>query len=103
MLGMRLKEHIRVVVSRPGFETTTSREVVIPPPVTDLDVALTPTDRTKPEITTSGVTEGNNYTDPVTINVSSSDDEAGVRYITYKIDGNEASGNKWRSCYPSCN
>ena len=52
----------RVVVSRPGFETTTSREVVIPPPVTDLDVALNQL-TTKPEITISGVTDGNNYTD----------------------------------------
>ena len=79
----------RVVVSRPGFETTTSREVVIPPPVTDLDVALKPTDNIKPTVTVAGVSEGNSYTEPVTVNVSSNDDEAGVRYITYKIDGNE--------------
>jgi hypothetical protein len=78
----------RVVVSRPGFETTTSREVVIPPPVTDLNVALTPTDNVKPTISTTGVSEGASYNAPVNINLSSSDDEAGIRYITYKVDGN---------------
>ncbi|MEK5361875.1 hypothetical protein ACPOM7_02225 [Peribacillus castrilensis] len=80
----------RVVVSRPGFETTTSREVVVPPPVTDLNVALEPTDDVKPTITSDGVTEGRTYTDPVRITFSSSDNEAGVRYVSYKVDGKEA-------------
>jgi hypothetical protein len=79
----------RVVVSRPGFETTTSREVVIPPPVTDLHVALKATDDVKPTITSEGASEGETYTGSVSINFSSSDDVAGVRYIVYKIDGNE--------------
>jgi hypothetical protein len=80
----------RVVVSRPGFETTISREVVIPPPVTDLHVALTPTDDVEPRITTDGVSDGVTYSDPVNITFSSADDEAGVRFITYKIDENSA-------------
>lgn len=78
----------RVVVSRPGFETTISREVVIPPPVTDLHVALTPTDDVYPTITSDGVSDGVTYADPVNITFSSTDNEAGVRYITYKIDNN---------------
>ncbi|PFP29479.1 hypothetical protein COJ96_10030 [Bacillus sp. AFS073361] len=78
----------RVIVSRPGFETTTSHDVVIPPPVTDLNVALTPTDNDKPIISATGVTNGTSYTAQVTVNFSSTDDVAGVRYITYKIDGN---------------
>jgi hypothetical protein len=78
----------RVVVSRPGFETATSREVVIPPPVTDLDVALTPNDNVKPTITSTGVSEGGSSANPITVNFEASDDAAGVRYITYKIDGN---------------
>ncbi|MFS0638331.1 carboxypeptidase-like regulatory domain-containing protein [Mesobacillus foraminis] len=80
----------RVVVSRPGFETTTSREVVIPPPVTDLDVALKPTDDVKPTITSTGISDSGMPTEPVTIKISSEDNEAGVRFITYKIDGNDA-------------
>jgi hypothetical protein len=80
----------RVVVSRPGFETTISREVVIPPPVTDLHVALTPTDAINPTISSDGVSNGETYIEPVNITFSSTDDEAGVRYITYKIDNNSA-------------
>jgi hypothetical protein len=78
----------RVVVSRPGFETTTSREVIVPPPVTDLNVALKPTDNISPSLVLSGVTEGANSNGPVTANFSATDNEAGVRFITYKIDGN---------------
>ncbi|MEH7336817.1 carboxypeptidase regulatory-like domain-containing protein [Neobacillus drentensis] len=82
----------RVVVSRPGFSTTTSREVPVTEgnPVTDLHVALTPTDIVKPTITSNDVSDGGTYTDSVTINFSTSDDEAGVRNTSYKIDGNSA-------------
>jgi hypothetical protein len=76
----------RVKVSRPGFETTISREVVVPPPVLDLHVGLTPTDRVQPEINENGVVDGKTYGAPVTIEFTSTDDEAGIRYITYKID-----------------
>ncbi|MCM3568199.1 carboxypeptidase-like regulatory domain-containing protein [Neobacillus mesonae] len=78
----------RVVVSRSGFASKTSDEVIIPPPVTDLNIALTPTDNVKPSITSTGVSEGTVYTEPVKVNFTSSDDEAGIRYITYKIDAN---------------
>jgi hypothetical protein len=78
----------RVVVSRPGFETQISREVVVPEPVTDLHVGLTPNDFTLPTLTFDGVSNGGNYTEPVTINFSAIDDAAGIRYISYQIDGN---------------
>jgi hypothetical protein len=79
----------RVIVSRQGFETTISREVDVPPPVLDLDVALTPTDAVTPRIMHSGVQNNQSYTDPVTIEFSAADDEAGIRYVAYKVDGNE--------------
>jgi hypothetical protein len=79
----------RVIVSRPGFATVTSREVHVPPPVMDLDVALTPTDRVFPTIDFNGAQDGSSYTEGVTINFTAADDEAGIRYITYKVDDQE--------------
>ncbi|MBT2692599.1 carboxypeptidase-like regulatory domain-containing protein [Bacillus sp. ISL-55] len=81
----------RVVVSRPGFETTTSDEVTVPPEVTDLHVALTPTDRVQPVIEIDGVENGESYSEGTAIHIdlSASDDEAGIRYITYKVDGED--------------
>ncbi|WP_127530615.1 OmpL47-type beta-barrel domain-containing protein [Paenibacillus kobensis] len=80
----------RVVVSRPGFATVTSREVAVPPPVTDLHVGLVPTDAAAPVVSFSGVQDGETYTGPVTTNFWATDDTAGVRSISYKIDDAEA-------------
>ncbi|MFC6227805.1 OmpL47-type beta-barrel domain-containing protein [Paenibacillus allorhizosphaerae] len=76
----------RVLVSRPGFQSATSRVVTVPPPVTDLHVGLTPTDRVAPTLQVNGVTEGATYTAPVTVQYSASDNEAGVRSVTYRLD-----------------
>jgi hypothetical protein len=78
----------RVKVSRPGFETTISREVTVPPAVTDLHVALTPTDHVLPTLSVTGVQNNQSYTAPVAVEFSGQDDEAGVRYVSYKLDGN---------------
>ncbi|MFB9328379.1 OmpL47-type beta-barrel domain-containing protein [Paenibacillus aurantiacus] len=80
----------RVVVSRPGFATTTSRVVDIPPPVTDLDVGLTPTDATPPTLTIEGAQDGANYPGAVQASFEATDDAAGVRQVSYSIDGHEA-------------
>lgn len=79
----------RVIVSRPGFQTAASRVVDVPPPVTDLHVGLTPTDRVPPSLTVTGVTYGATYTQPVAIPFRASDDEAGVRYVSYRLDQGE--------------
>ncbi|WP_165972067.1 S-layer homology domain-containing protein [Paenibacillus piri] len=76
----------RVTVSRPGFQSAVSRVVDVPPPVTDLHVGLTPTDKVPPSLSVSGATYGAAYTQPVTIQFSASDDESGVRSITYQVD-----------------
>lgn len=77
----------RVQVSRPGFASATSREVTIPPAVTDLNVGLTPTDSTPPGINYSGVTSGGVYPGPVTVNLEATDTDSGVRYLAYTVDG----------------
>ncbi|WP_409252202.1 carboxypeptidase-like regulatory domain-containing protein [Bacillus sp. SCS-153A] len=79
----------RVVVSRPGFETKTSEEVNVPPPVLDLHVGLTPTDRVAPTVSYEGVENNKTYTGPVSIQLQAADDEAGVRTISYRVDGGE--------------
>jgi hypothetical protein len=79
----------RVLVSRPGFESTISREVTVPPIVLDLHVGLTPTDAVSPTITNSGVQNDQSYSDAVTIEFSAEDDEAGIRSVSYRADGNE--------------
>ncbi|TDF94865.1 carboxypeptidase-like regulatory domain-containing protein [Paenibacillus piri] len=76
----------RVVVSRPGFQTATSRSVTVPPPVTDLHVGLTPTDTVAPTLTVNGVANGATYTQPVTVQFNAADDVSGVRTVTYRID-----------------
>lgn len=76
----------RVIVSRPGFQTATSRVVNVPPPVMDLHVGMTPVDRGAPALQVNGVTEGATYTAPVTVQFSASDNEAGVRSVTYRLD-----------------
>jgi hypothetical protein len=76
----------RVIVSRPGFETTISREVVVPPPVLDLHVGLTPTDFLAPIIQSAGAVTGDAYTEAVNIDFSATDDAAGVRTISYQVD-----------------
>jgi uncharacterized repeat protein (TIGR02543 family) len=76
----------RVIVSRPGFQSATSRIVTVPPPVTDLHVGLTPLDMVPPGLTVTGVTYGATYTQPVTIQFQASDNESGVRYVTYQLD-----------------
>ncbi|TYP72375.1 OmpL47-type beta-barrel domain-containing protein [Paenibacillus methanolicus] len=80
----------RVVVSRPGFASATSRVVDIPPPVTDLDVGLTPTDTTQPTLTIDGAQDGVSYTGAVQASFEASDEAAGVRQVSYSIDGGEA-------------
>ncbi|MFC4101277.1 OmpL47-type beta-barrel domain-containing protein [Paenibacillus xanthanilyticus] len=80
----------RVVVSRPGFATATSRVVDIPPPVTDLDVGLTPTDTGAPAVTLIGVQSGQSYTGAVEASFTAVDDAAGVRQVSYSIDGDAA-------------
>lgn len=80
----------RVVVSRTGFETTTSRVVDIPPPVTDLDVGLTPTDATPPSLTIAGAQDEVSYTGSVQASFKATDDAAGVRQVSYSIDGGTA-------------
>ncbi|RKP53872.1 hypothetical protein D7Z26_10775 [Cohnella endophytica] len=80
----------RVIVSRPGFQTVISRAVQVPPPVTDLHVGLNPTDKVAPSLDVNGVTNGATYTQPVTIQFGGSDDESGVRYVTYQLDDGEA-------------
>ncbi|WP_409270384.1 hypothetical protein V1499_13260 [Neobacillus sp. SCS-31] len=80
----------RVLVSRPGFENAISRVVTVPPEVTDLHVGMIPTDRQAPSLVSSGVEEGGAYTEGVSIGFTTTDDEAGVRNVTYKIDDNDA-------------
>ncbi|WP_248927065.1 carboxypeptidase-like regulatory domain-containing protein [Paenibacillus hamazuiensis] len=79
----------RVIVSRPGFETATSRTVTVPPAVTDLHVGLTPTDHVAPSLTVSGVTYGETYTEPVNVQFHASDDVSGVRFVSYKLDNGQ--------------
>ncbi|UUZ82004.1 carboxypeptidase-like regulatory domain-containing protein [Paenibacillus sp. P26] len=79
----------RVVVSRPGFQSATSRSVHVPPAVTDLHVGLTPTDHVAPGLAVNGVADGGTYNGPVTVQFTASDNEAGVRYVTYRLDGGE--------------
>ncbi|WP_248924747.1 S-layer homology domain-containing protein [Paenibacillus hamazuiensis] len=79
----------RVVVSRPGFQPAVSRIVDVPPAVTDLHVGLTPVDHTAPSLTVASVTYGETYTHPVTMPFSASDEQSGVRYISYRLDGGE--------------
>jgi len=76
----------RVSVSRPGFQSAISRVVDVGPPVTDLHVGLTPTDRNPPSLTVTGVTNGATYAQPITVQFSASDDESGVRQVTYQLD-----------------
>ncbi|UVI32926.1 RCC1 domain-containing protein [Paenibacillus spongiae] len=83
----------RVVVSRPGFEPATSRIVSVPPPVLDLHVGLVPIDTLKPTLSVSGVTSGENYTQPVAIEWHASDDHpdhesddpSGVRFVKHRL------------------
>ncbi|MFZ5643571.1 MAG: carboxypeptidase-like regulatory domain-containing protein [Bacillota bacterium] len=77
----------RVLVSRPGFASATSREVSVPPEVTDLHVGLNPTDTNPPDITLSGVSDGQTYTGSVTADINAADTDSGVRYIAYSLDG----------------
>ncbi|MCA1055228.1 hypothetical protein LCM10_09555 [Rossellomorea aquimaris] len=79
----------RVVVSRPGFETTISDEVSVPPPVLDLHVGMIPTDRVKPTLSFEGVTNGNTYSEAVSIQLTATDDEAGVRDFSYRLNEGE--------------
>lgn len=88
----------RVVVSRPGFETSASDIVTVPPPVLDLHVGLIPTDHLEPSLSVTGVTYGETYTQPVNIEWYASDDHAdnesvddasGVRFVQYQLNDGE--------------
>lgn len=75
----------RVRVNRAGFAATLSPAVTIPPPVTDLDIGLTPTDTTPPTVAITP-TPGNYSTD-IEVTLSGSDDLAGMFQIEYQVDG----------------
>ena len=76
----------RVIVSRDGFDTVTSYSVIVPPPVTDLNIGLIPNDATQPTMSYFGVTEDQTYYQPVNVDLTASDDLSGVRNITYALD-----------------